>query len=157
MSYDEYLAMKAKPDSEVFKPLEERKVDNEFLGKAATKKETEDFLVMGGGKQPKKKGSVKKEPEKLVLDFKIKSAITPTDDRNGGGREGRRDGGGRDGGRGGGRRDGGERNGRGGGGGGDHRDRGDRRDRDRGGRGAGGGGGRGGNGIVFDSNAFPSL
>jgi hypothetical protein len=153
MSYDEYLAMKAKPDSEVFKPLEERKVDNEFLGKAATKKETEDFLVMGGGKQPKKKGSVKKEPEKLVLDFKIKSAITPTDDRNGGGREGRRDGG-----RGGGRWDGGERNGRGGGRGGDRRDRFDRRDRDRdrGGRGAGVGGGRG-NGVVFDSNAFPSL
>lgn len=146
MSYDEYLTMKAKPGSEVFKPLEERKVDNEFLGKAATKKETEDFLVMGGGKQPKKKGSVKKEPEKLVLDFKIKSAITPTDDRNGGGRGGRRDGG-----RGGGRRDGGERNGRGGGRGGD------RRDRDRGGRGAGGEGGRGVNGIVFDSNAFPSL
>lgn len=155
MSYDEYLATKATPDLEVFKPLEERKVDNEFAGKAATMKETEDFLVMGGGKQPKKKGSAKKEPEKLVLDFKIKSAIT--DERDGGGRrEGRRDGGGgRDGGRGG-RREGGERrDGRGGRGGGD---RGGRRERGgRGPTGGGGGEGRGSKGIVFDANAFPSL
>ena len=82
LSYEEYLAQKARPDSEAFKPLESREVDNEFAGKAAAKKETEDFLVMGGGKGPRKKGSGKKEKEKLVLDFKVKSAIS--EDRGGG-------------------------------------------------------------------------
>ena len=167
ISYDEYLAMKARPDSEAFKPLEARKVENEFTGKASAKKETEDFLVMGGGKQPKKKGLAKKEPEKLLLDFKIKSAIT--DDREGGRRRegGGRDGGGRDGG-GGGRREGGERRdgrgGRGGRSGGDRGDRGDRGGRrERGGRGGvggggGGGGGRGSKGLdTSDASAFPSL
>jgi plasminogen activator inhibitor 1 RNA-binding protein len=162
MSYDEYLAMKARPDSEAFKPLEARKVENEFVGKAPTKKETEDFLVMGGGKQPRKKGSAKKDPEKLMLDFKIKSAIT--NDREGGQR---RNGGGRDGGRGGGRREGGERRdgrgGRGGRGGGDRGDRGDRGGhRKRGGRGGvgggGGGGGLGSKGLdTSDASSFPSL
>ncbi|KAL3816337.1 hypothetical protein ACHAXA_011437 [Cyclostephanos tholiformis] len=159
ISYDEYLAMKARPNSEAFKPLEARKVEDEFAGKAPTKKETSDFLVMGGGKQPKKKGSVKKEPEKLVLDFKIKSTIS--DDREGGRREGRRDGGR------GGRREGGERReGRGGGGGrgsggrsgGDRGDRGGRRERGGRGGGGGGGGGRGNKGLdTLDASAFPSL
>lgn len=75
MSYDEYMAQKAKPDSEAFKALESREVDNEFAGKAAAKKEEADFLVMGGGKGLRKKGAGKKEKEKLVLDFKVKSAI----------------------------------------------------------------------------------
>ena len=75
MSYDEYMAQKAKPDSEAFKALESREVDNEFTGKAAAKKEEADFLVMGGGKGLRKKGAGKKEKEKLVLDFKVKSAI----------------------------------------------------------------------------------
>ena len=52
-----------------------REVDNEFTGKAAAKKEEADFLVMGGGKGLRKKGAGKKEKEKLVLDFKVKSAI----------------------------------------------------------------------------------
>jgi plasminogen activator inhibitor 1 RNA-binding protein len=132
ISYDEYVATKAKPDSALFKPVETREVDNEFAGKAAAKKEEVDFLVMGGGKQLKKKGT-KKEKQTLVLDFKVKNAIS--DDRR---REERRDGGGRrDGGSG--RRDGGS----------------GRRDGDRP-RGARGGG-RGGKVDPNDASAFPSL
>ena len=134
MSYEEYMASKARPDSAAFKPVVERSVENEFAGKVGAKKEEEDFLVMGGGKQPKKKGQKKDDKDKkLVLDFKVKSA-TGGDDRGGrrDGRGDRRGSGGRDG-----RRDG-------------------RRDRGRGGRGGrGGGGGRGLD--ATDPNAFPSL
>ena len=90
MSYEEYMASKAKPDSAHFKPVETREVENEFAGKTAAKKEGVDFLVMGGGKQLKKKGTKKAAKETLVLDFKVKNAIS--DDRR---REGKRDGGGR--------------------------------------------------------------
>jgi plasminogen activator inhibitor 1 RNA-binding protein len=136
LSYEEYMAMKAKPDSVAFKPIQERAVENEFAGKAAARKEEEDFLVMGGGKQLKKKGQKKDEKAKLVLDFKVKSV--GGDDR-GPRRDGR-----------------GDRRGSGGGG------RDGRRDgrRDRGGRGGGGRGGRGGGGRGLDAtdpNAFPSL
>lgn len=133
MSYEEYLATKADPDSELFKPVEVREVENEFSGKAAAKKETEDFLVMGGGKQLKKKGTKKSAKETLVLDFKVKNAIS--EDRR---REGKRDGGGR--------RDGG----------GGRREGGGRRDGGRQ-RGARGGGGRGGKVDPNDASAFPSL
>ncbi|KAL7488647.1 hypothetical protein ACHAW6_014244 [Cyclotella cf. meneghiniana] len=137
LSYEEYLATKSRPDSAAFKPLEERTVENEFAGKSVSRKETEDFLVMGGGKQPKKKGQKKEEKEKLVLDFKVKSAIG---DERGPRRDGRRDGEGRGGGGRDGRRDG-------------------RRDRGRGGGGRGSGGrGGGGRGLdATDPNAFPSL
>lgn len=133
MSYDEYMAQKAKPDSEAFKALESREVDNEFAGKAAAKKEEADFLVMGGGKGLRKKGAGKKEKEKLVLDFKVKSAIS--DDRGGDRRrDGRRDSGRRDGGN---RRDGGRR---------ERRDRGSR------------GGRNSSRGLdTTNENAFPSL
>ena len=56
LSYDEYLAQKARPHSEAFKPLKSREVDNEFAGKPTMTLETEDFLVMGSGKGPLKKG-----------------------------------------------------------------------------------------------------
>eukprot|EP00804_Cyclotella_cryptica_P007548 CCRYP_010631-RA/>CCRYP_010631-RA protein AED:0.05 eAED:0.05 QI:4427/1/1/1/0.66/0.5/4/256/290 len=137
LSYEEYLAIKSRPDSAAFKPLEERTVENEFAGKSVTRKETEDFLVMGGGKQPKKKGQKKEEKkEKLILDFKVKSAIS--EDR-GPRRDGRRDGEGRGGGGRDGRRDG-------------------RRDRGRGGGGGRSGRGGGGRGLdASDPNAFPSL
>lgn len=133
MSYEEYMASKARPDSAAFKPVAERTVENEFSGKIGARKEEEDFLVMGGGKQLKKKGQKKDDKDKkLVLDFKVKSA-TGGDDRGGrrDGRGDRRGSGGRDG-----RRDG-------------------RRDRGRGGRGGRGGGGRGLD--ATDPNAFPSL
>lgn len=140
MSYDEYMASKALPDSAAFKPVKERTVENEFsIAAKALKKEEEDFLVMGGGKQIKKKGKKQNDKEKLVLDFKVKSA-TGGDDRGP-----RKDG-----------RDGrGDRRGSGGGGRDGRRDNG-RRDRGRtGGRGGGRSGGRGLD--ATDPNAFPSL
>ena len=58
MSYEDYLAQKARPDSQAFKQLESRDVDNEFAGKAAAKKEEgAGFMQMGGEKQLKKKGT----------------------------------------------------------------------------------------------------
>lgn len=156
MSYEDYLAQKARPDSQAFKQLESREVDNEFAGKAAAKKEEgEGFMQMGGGKQLKKKGTGKKEKETLVLDFKIKKE--GGDDR----RDGRRDGDRRDGGRrdGGGRRDSGGRNrdGRRDGGGRDRDGRRDNRGGNRSGGGGRGGGGRGKRIDTNDANAFPSL
>jgi hypothetical protein len=138
LSYEEYMASKARPDSAAFKPVAERTVENEFTGKTVARKEEEDFLVMGGGKQLKKKGQKKDGKEKLVLDFKVKSAAGG-DDR-GPRRDGRGD-------------RGGDRRGSGGG-------RDGRRDgrRDRGGRGGGRGGRGGGRGLdATDPNAFPSL
>ena len=135
MSYEEYMASKTKPDSVAFKPIAQRTVENEFAGKAGSRKEEEEFLVMGGGKQLKKKGQKKDDKAKLVLDFKVKSA-TGGDDRGP-----RRDGKGDRRGSGGGGRDG-KRDGR----------------RDRGGRGGGRGGRSGGRGLdATDPNAFPSL
>lgn len=93
ISYEEYLETKAKPDSVAFKPLEMREItENEFTGKCGVKKAEEEFLVMGGGKSLRRKGSGKKEKETLVMDFKVKGAIS--NDRGG-----RRDGGRRDSGR----------------------------------------------------------
>mmetsp|Transcript_11112 Transcript_11112/g.24481 ORF Transcript_11112/g.24481 Transcript_11112/m.24481 type:complete len:305 (+) Transcript_11112:319-1233(+) len=166
ISYDDYVASKARPDSAAFKALESRDIENEFAGKAASKYEEKEFLVMGGAKQPKKKGTGKKEKEILVLDFKIKSAIT---EDKGAGRD--RDRGERGEGRGGrgggdrGRRDGGRGGDRGGRGGGDRGrgggDRGGDRGRRDGGRdrGSRSGGGRGaGKGLdTTDASAFPSL
>ncbi|KAL3782328.1 hypothetical protein ACHAWO_011257 [Cyclotella atomus] len=138
MSYEEYMASKARPDSAAFKPVAERTVENEFAGKSGSRKDEEDFLVMGGGKQLKKKGQKKDGKEKLVLDFKVKSA-TGGDDR-GPRRDGRGD-------------RGGDRRGSGGG-------RDGRRDgrRDRGGRGGVRGGRGGGRGLdATDPTVFPSL
>jgi len=167
VSYEEYLASKAVPDTEAFAALEVRAVENEFAGKAAAKKDEEEgFMQMGGGKQPKKKGTGKKEKQSLDLTFKVKRPDRGDDDRgerrDGGRRDGGRDGGRRDGGRrdggDGGRRDGGRRDG----GDGGRRDGGRRdggRGGDRGGRSRGNrGGGRGGKGLdTNDASAFPSL
>ena len=147
LSYDEYLQQKQRPDSDLFKPREAPTVENEFAGKAGVKKVEEDFLVMGSGKAMRKRGAEKKEKQTLVLDFKVKSAITEDRGDRGrreGGRDGRRDGG-----RGGGR--GGDRGDRGRGGG----DRGGRRERGAGGRGGGRSAGKGLD--ATDPNAFPSL
>jgi len=185
ISYEEYLAGKARPDSQAFQPVKEREVENEFAGKAAgAGKQTGDFLKMGGDRQPKKKGTGKNQKETIVLDLKFKKIqVDGGDDRGGdrGGRGGDRGGdrGGRGGDRGGdrgarregggGRREGGgERRERGGDrreGGGERRDRGGDRRGDRGNRGAGAAGasgGRGGGGgskglDTTDASAFPSL
>lgn len=168
ISYEEYLANKAKPDSVAFKALESRDIENEFAGKSSSKKVSEDFLKMGNDKALRKKGSGKNEKETLLVDFKIKSAIAGGDDRGGGRDRGE---GGRGGGRGGGDRGrreggrggGGDRGGRGGGdrgrreggrGGGGDRNRGGDRGSNRG----GGGARAGGKGLdTTDASAFPSL
>ncbi|EJK74912.1 hypothetical protein THAOC_03384 [Thalassiosira oceanica] len=94
MSYEEYMATKARPDAAAFKALEIREVENEFAGKEGVKAEESDFLTMGGGKSLRKKGTGKKHKEKLVLDFKVKRPSSDGD-RDGGRRDGRRDSGGR--------------------------------------------------------------
>uniref|UniRef100_A0A7S2HER4 Hyaluronan/mRNA-binding protein domain-containing protein n=1 Tax=Helicotheca tamesis TaxID=374047 RepID=A0A7S2HER4_9STRA len=129
MTYDEYMASKETPDTEAFKTLAVKEVENEFAGVAARKRtDDEDFLVMGGGKALRKKGGKKKEKETLVASFRVA-------DQNSGERRGRD------------RRDGDRRGGRGG-----------RGNRERGGRyGSGRGGQRSKNIDVSDADAFPSL
>lgn len=162
VSYEDYLAQKARPDSVAFRPVAERELDtSEFTGKAAgAKKETEAFIAMGGGKKLKKKGTAKKGKETLALEFKVKAKVGAESDRD---RGGRREGGGR--------YDGGGRGGRDGGRGGRDGDRGGRREGGRGrggerayraGPGGGGGGRTGGKGAsngldTMDASAFPSL
>lgn len=153
ISYEDYLAQKARPDSAAFRPVAERQLDaSEFAGKAAgSKKETEDFMHMGQGKKIRKKGTGKKEKETLVLDLRSKGREGNQD------RSGRGSGGYRQEGRGGGRggRGGGYEGGRGRGG--------ERREGDRFSRNGTGGGGRGGSGggskalDTADVDAFPSL
>jgi len=72
-------------------------VDNEFEGKNAHVADLEEnFLVMGTGKALRKKGTGKKEVEKLDIDFRFKKGGgggAGGDDRprRGGGRDGRSD------------------------------------------------------------------
>lgn len=111
ISYDDYLAQKARPDSAAFRPVAERKLDaNEFAGKAAAMvKDSEEFMNMGREKTLKKKGkNGKKEKQTLVVKFRAKAWVGEGDRGDGGGRGGRGEGRGRGsyGGRGG--RDGGE-------------------------------------------------
>merc|ERR1712232_142417 len=129
MTYEDYLKSKQAPDTDAFKPVEERQLINEFEGKTVQKVVEEDFLVMGGGKALRKKGS-KKGDKKSTIDvgFRVSSGDEPrrNNDRRGG--NDRR-------GRGGGRGASGARTG-----------------------GRGGKGGRQGGAInVTDVNAFPSL
>jgi plasminogen activator inhibitor 1 RNA-binding protein len=136
MTYEEYLASKANPDNEAFKPVKERQVENEFAAmKVAKKVEEEDFMKVGGGKQKKTKQKKVTQKETIALDFRVASS-SGDDRRNDGGDRGGRDGRGR----GRGSRDGrvGGRGGRDGGRGG--------RDGGRGGRDGGRGGRDGGRG-----------
>ena len=165
ISYEEYLAQKARPDSAAFQPVQERQLDvNEFASKAArSKKETEkqEFMQMGEGKKMRKKGTGKKEKKTLALDFRSpgrggRGGGEYGQDGRGGGRGGRGYGSGRggrgggyEGGRGG--RGGGYEGGRGGRGGGYEGGRGGRGGRHEGGRGRGGErreGGRSGRGST---------
>lgn len=174
MTYEEYLARKSEEqkDSEAFRELEVKELENnDFAGvkpKVAIK--DENFLVMGGGKSLRKKGSkADKEATKVITSFRVADSSSGRRD----GRDGDRRGGDRrDGDRRGGDRRDSDRRGvdrRGGdrryqGDRGDRRDgrggRGDRRD----GRGGRGGGGRHSGGYshkkeidVGDMNSFPSL
>lgn len=99
MTYEDYLKSKAAPDSVAFKPVAERELVNEFAGKAAKTSVEEDFLVMGGGKAPRKKGGKKGEKLSVDVGFRVASSDEPRrNDRRGNDRRGR---GGRGGGRGG--------------------------------------------------------
>lgn len=132
MTYEDYLKSKQAPDTEAFKPVAERQLVNEFEGKAVQKAVEEDFLVMGGGKAIRKKGT-KKGDKKSAVDvrFRVSSGDEPRRNND---------------------RRGNDRRGRGGGGGGGRGASGART----GGR--GGKGGRQGGAInVTDVNAFPSL
>ena len=160
VSYEEYMKQKTRPENEMFAPVKERQVENEFANLQPKVAVAEDFLV-GGTKGRKKKGVRNVEKKTLDVGFRVGASEKERDrkprrddDRRGRGRGG---GGGDDGL--GGNRFGDER--RGGGGGGGGRGRGD----GRGGRGRGEGRGHGAGGVhkgsiginVNDSNAFPSL
>lgn len=153
LSYEEYMKTKAKPDSELFKSVEERALDNEFANFKPKVAVEEDFLVMGA-KEKKKKGPKAKETKTIDVGFRVADPNAPPVGGRGRGRDDRRDAG-RGRGRGEGRGGRGGREGRGGRGG-----RGRGRDSYRGGRGRGRAGrGRGRtDGInLTDSSAFPSL
>jgi len=67
MSYGEYLKSKQAPESGVLAPVQQKEYVNEFAGKATyVAKKNDPFLVMGGGKQPRKKGG-KKDGEKKTI------------------------------------------------------------------------------------------
>lgn len=101
MTYEEYLAQKEEQrnQSDAFKPVEMRELENEFAGlvgkKGRKEEEAEDFLKMGKGKQLKKKGGEKKEKEKIVANFRVQDSNAPRrnnrrdGDRPRGGRGGR--------------------------------------------------------------------
>jgi len=95
-SFDEYLAEKAKiqSESELFAPKEEKKIDDEFSGKALAKSEDGDYLNFGGGKKLRKKNKEKKEVETLLPGFRVAKPEN-NDDRKDRGRRGDRRSGGR--------------------------------------------------------------
>ena len=134
MTFEEYLASKAKPESDNFKSIKVREVDDEFAGKMAKVAVEEDFLVMGGGKNLRKKGGkAGKEKQSIDVGFRVAKPSS------GGGDRDRRERGRREGGRSGGN---------------------DRRGRDGRSGGRGGGDRKGGRSAKInttDTNAFPSL
>lgn len=74
MTLDEYMAEKEarQKDSEAFRPLAEKELENEFAGfKPKQKLSGQDFLVMKGAKQPKKKGKQPKEKANIVPSFRV--------------------------------------------------------------------------------------
>ena len=71
ISFEDYLKNKEEPSNELLKPKEVRAVENDFAGLLSKKFEETDFLVMGGAKQPRKRGKTK---EKKSLDVNIKVA-----------------------------------------------------------------------------------
>jgi len=101
MTYEEYLAQKEeqRAESDAFKPVEMRELENEFAGlvgkKGRKEEEAEAFLKMGQGKQLRKKGGDKKEKAKITPNFRVQDANAPPrrnrrdGDRSRGGRGGR--------------------------------------------------------------------
>jgi len=80
MTYEEYLAQKEeeRAESEALKPIATRELENEFAGlvgkKGRKENEEENFLKMGKGKQLKKKGTEKKDKEKIIPKFRVQDA-----------------------------------------------------------------------------------
>ena len=74
MTFEEYMKAKENPDNDAFKPLSEREAEDEFAGKAPRVAKEEDFLVMGGGKQPRKKVSRGKEKQSIDVGFRVAKA-----------------------------------------------------------------------------------
>jgi len=96
MTYEEYLVQKdeQQAESEAFQPIEMRELENEFSGlvgkKGRKEVEAEMFLKMGKDKQLKKKGTEKKEKEKIVPKFRVQDANAPPRRRNSDRRDGDR-------------------------------------------------------------------
>jgi len=92
MTYEEYLAQKEEErvESEAFKPIATRELDNEFAGfvgkKGRKENEEENFLKMGKGKQLKKKGTDKKDKEKIIPKFRVQDANRRSNNRRDGDR-----------------------------------------------------------------------
>ena len=91
MTYEDYLKSKQAPDTDAFKPVVEKQLVNEFEGKAAAKPVEEDFLVMGGGKALRKKGTKKGDKQSIDVGFRVSSGDDPrrNNDRRGNDRRGR--------------------------------------------------------------------
>jgi len=145
LTLEEYLETK-KEVTLFSSSKKEKKIDNEFAGKVARVVDVEeDFLVLGTGKNlRKKKSGNDKKAQTLEINFRVAKPGGDDDNKRDGPRRGGRDGNDRRGGRDGNDRRGGR----------------DRRNDGRGrGRGGGRGGRRGGRGESFalDANAFPSL
>jgi len=83
ISYEEYMKQKTTPNNEAFADREVRTVENEFSSVQAKEiGKEEDFLVMKGMKQQKKKEKTK---EKKTIDVGFRSApINHNDDRRDG-------------------------------------------------------------------------
>lgn len=135
MTFEEYMKSKSGSEIEALKPKSEREVENEFAGKAAKVAVEEDFLVMGGGKQLRKKAGKSKDKQSVNVGFRVAKPSS------GGDRERRDNNSRRDGGR------GGDRRGRDGKGGNRSGNRGGGSDRR----------GKSANINVTDTSAFPSL
>jgi len=160
LSYEEYIKTKVRPESSAFAPKEERSLSNDFANVSAKVVVQEDFLVMGGAKQKKKRDKTKDKDKSIQVGFRVAPSGANTGER-GDRRDGRGRGRGGRGGRGRSERDGGGRgrSERDGGGRGRGRGRGDRDGAGRGRGGRGRGRGRRDNQDIntSDADAFPSL
>merc|ERR1719232_1524213 len=101
MTYEEYLLLKEeqRAESEAFKPIATRELDNEFEGLVGKKgrKDHEEEFMMGKGKTLKKKqGNEKKDKkEKIIPKFRVQDANRRSNRRDGDRQRGGRGQGGR--------------------------------------------------------------
>ena len=73
MSYEEYLKSKQGETTGILAPIQAKEVENEFQGKTNfVAKKDEEFLVMGSGKNLRKKGNKKDlEKKSIVPSFRV--------------------------------------------------------------------------------------